>query len=100
MLNFHSQIVNAATSVLLADITSGLIGVCASTFLIVIFGEVMPQSPAMISLCMAGLVLWQNSITCLDELLHLCRLFLRVCVPGMASRLAPFQFHLSSCFSK
>jgi metal transporter CNNM len=39
-----NTIVNAATSVLLADITSGLIGVCASTFLIVIFGEIIPQS--------------------------------------------------------
>jgi CBS domain containing-hemolysin-like protein len=38
------QIVNAATSVLLADITSGLVGVCASTFLIVIFGEVIRSS--------------------------------------------------------
>ena len=56
-----AQIVNAATSVLLADITSGLIGVCASTFLIVIFGEVMPQKYAVTSLCMATPVLWQKA---------------------------------------
>lgn len=39
-----NTIVNAATSVLLADITSGLAGVFLSTFLIVIFGEIIPQS--------------------------------------------------------
>lgn len=36
--------VNALLSILLADLTSGLIGFLASTILIVIFGEIVPQA--------------------------------------------------------
>ena len=36
--------VNALLSILLADLTSGLVGFLASTILIVIFGEILPQA--------------------------------------------------------
>eukprot|EP01104_Vermistella_antarctica_P001228 TRINITY_DN1128_c0_g1_i1.p1 TRINITY_DN1128_c0_g1~~TRINITY_DN1128_c0_g1_i1.p1 ORF type:complete len:606 (-),score=152.92 TRINITY_DN1128_c0_g1_i1:143-1960(-) len=36
--------VNALLSILLADLTSGVVGFLASTFLIVIFGEITPQA--------------------------------------------------------
>lgn len=39
-----NTIVNAATSIIVADITSGITGLIISTTLIVLFGEIVPQS--------------------------------------------------------
>ncbi len=39
-----NTIVNAATSIVVADVTSGIVGLFISTFLIVIFGEVRQPS--------------------------------------------------------
>mmetsp|Transcript_32513 Transcript_32513/g.103528 ORF Transcript_32513/g.103528 Transcript_32513/m.103528 type:complete len:554 (-) Transcript_32513:737-2398(-) len=39
-----NTVVNALIAILLADISSGVLGLVSSTFLIVTFGEIMPQS--------------------------------------------------------
>ena len=39
-----NTLVNAVIAVLLADLTSGLVGTCVTTGLIVVFGEIVPQS--------------------------------------------------------
>ena len=39
-----NTLINSALSILLADLTTGAIGLISSTIIILIFGEIMPQS--------------------------------------------------------
>ena len=65
-----NTLVNAVIAVLLADLTSGLIGTCVTTGLIVVFGEIIPQS-----------VCSRHALAIGAAALPLVRLFMLVCWP-------------------
>ena len=43
-LLFGNTLVNNAVSILLADLTTGMVGLLSSVFLVMIFGEIIPQA--------------------------------------------------------
>lgn len=65
-----NTLVNAVIAVLLADLTSGLVGTIATTGLIVVFGEIVPQS-----------VCSRHALTIGAAALPLVKLFVLLCWP-------------------
>lgn len=63
-----NTLVNALIAVLLADLTSGIVGTVATTALIVVFGEIIPQSVC----CRHGLYIGAKSVPVVIVFMVLC----------------------------